>query len=230
MFPFDLARLKEELEECRAEFASPDYWRDVDKAQQMNRRIKQLEGKIQGFESLQARSDDILTLIELGEQENDATLVAEIGAEILQLSNDVSKLRIQTLLKGEYDGNNAILSLHAGAGGTEAQDWTEMLFRMYTRYCEKNGYTVRVLDMLEGDEAGLKSVTFEANGANAYGYLKAERGVHRLVRISPFDANARRHTSFASVDVMPEINDTETVEIRDVDLKVDTYRSSGAGG
>lgn len=227
---FDLAGLKDELRECNEELASPGFWDNLEKAQAMNRRIKIIENKINDFNSLVKRADDIKTLIQLAKEEQDESLVKEVGDELTLLADGTEKLRLSTLLKGEYDSNNAIMSLHAGAGGTEAQDWTQMLFRMYTRYCEKSGFSLRVLDMLEGDEAGLKSVTFEVEGENAYGYLKAEKGVHRLVRISPFDSNARRHTSFASLDVMPEIVNDDSIEIKNEDLKVDTYRSSGAGG
>jgi len=228
--PFDLARLKEELKERNEELASPGFWDDIEKAQSVNRRIKTLERKIDEYESLVKGAEDVKTLILMAVEEKDESLSDEVRAELDALSERTENLRLSTLLKGEYDANNAILSLHAGAGGTEAADWTQMLYRMYSRYCDKNGFELRVLDVLEGDEAGLKSVTFEVNGENAYGYLKAEKGVHRLVRISPFDSNARRHTSFASLDVMPVIEDDTSVQILPEDLKVDTYRSSGAGG
>ena len=170
-------------------------------------------------------------MIDLLEEEYDADTAEEFEAEISQLKKDTAELRLKALLRGQYDANGAILALHAGAGGTEAQDWVEMLYRMYTRWCERHRYTVRLLDLLPGEEAGIKSVTFEVAGLNAYGYLKAEKGVHRLVRISPFDASARRHTSFASLDVMPDIEDDEgEIEILPEDIRVDTYRSSGAGG
>ena len=170
-------------------------------------------------------------MIDLLEEEYDADTAEEFEAEISQLKKDTAELRLKALLRGPYDANGAILALHAGAGGTEAQDWVEMLYRMYTRWCERHRYAVRVLDLLPGEEAGIKSVTFEVEGLNAYGYLKAEKGVHRLVRISPFDASARRHTSFASLDVMPDIEDDEgEIEILPEDIRVDTYRSSGAGG
>lgn len=169
-------------------------------------------------------------MVELLEIENDQSLFDELTNELSTLQQDLEKLRLDTLLNGKYDGYNAILTLHAGAGGTEAQDWTQMLLRMYQMFAEKNGYKTTILDILDGDEAGIKSVSFLVEGENAYGYLKCEKGVHRLVRISPFDSNARRHTSFASVEVMPEIDDDTAIEIRSEDLKIDTYRSSGAGG
>ncbi len=175
--------------------------------------------------------EDVETLIIMAEEEGDESLAGEIETELATLLKQVEEFRLSTLLSGKYDANSAILSLHAGAGGTEAQDWTQMLYRMYTRWAEKHGYTVKVLDYLDGDEAGIKSVTFACDGLNAYGYLKAEKGVHRLVRISPFDSSARRHTSFASLDVMPEIvDDDEDIVIPPDEMRVDTYRASGAGG
>ncbi len=174
--------------------------------------------------------DDVETLLELVAEEGDESYAAEIEENLEKAEKDIEDLRLQTLLKGKYDALNAIMTLHSGAGGTEACDWTEMLYRMYICYAEKHGYKLTELDRVDGDEAGIKSVTFKVEGDNAYGYLKAEKGVHRLVRISPFDANSRRHTSFSSVEVMPEIDDTEEIVIRPEELKVDTYRSSGAGG
>ena len=173
---------------------------------------------------------DCYCYIEMIEQTNDEELEKEFQTSFDSLKKDLEGLKLETLLKGKYDFNNAILSLHAGAGGTEAQDWTQMLYRMYSMFAEKNGFSVKVLDVLDGDDAGIKSITFSINGDNAYGYLKCEMGVHRLVRISPFDSNARRHTSFASLEVLPEIEESAEIEIRQEDLKVDTYRSSGAGG
>jgi peptide chain release factor 2 len=204
----------------------------VSKSQQTSQRIKVLRDRIQQYEDLSGRWDDLYTLVELSldEDQPDGQLMDEINREMAVFKEDVENVKISTLLNGPYDGNNAIVSLHAGAGGTEAQDWVQMLYRMYTRWCEDKGYSVKVLDFLEGEEAGIKSVTFLVTGINAYGYLKAEKGVHRLVRISPFDASGRRHTSFASVDVMPEISDDEEVEINPEDLRIDTYRSGGAGG
>ncbi len=180
--------------------------------------------------NFETRLEDLNAICEVLEQDSDEELYNELNTELIKLDKEIELVRLQTLLKGKYDENNAILTLHAGAGGTEAQDWTEMLFRMYQMFAEKNGFSITILDSLDGDEAGIKSVSFLVEGQYAYGYLKAEKGVHRLVRISPFDSNARRHTSFASLEVMPEIEDEKAIEIRPEDLKIDTYRSSGAGG
>lgn len=180
--------------------------------------------------NFETRLEDLNAICEVLEQDSDEELYNELNTELIKLEKEIELIRLQTLLKGKYDENNAILTLHAGAGGTEAQDWTEMLFRMYQMFAEKNGFSITILDSLDGDEAGIKSVSFLVEGQYAYGYLKAEKGVHRLVRISPFDSNARRHTSFASLEVMPEIEDEKAIEIRPEDLKIDTYRSSGAGG
>lgn len=192
--------------------------------------IKEIESKLAVINNLSAYEDDILFLLELLELEEDANSFDELNKKLDSFGEFIEENTIATLLSGEYDGCNAILTLHAGAGGTEAQDWASMLFRMYNMYCEKNGFTLKVLDSLDGDEAGLKSITFIVEGEKAYGYLKAEMGVHRLVRISPFDANKRRHTSFASLEVMPEIDDSVDVKINMDEIRVDTYRSSGAGG
>lgn len=189
-----------------------------------------MQDKVDSYQDISNRAQEIEQLIALAEDEEDEALADEIIKDFNALKKDVQKLNLQTLLKGEYDSNNAIITLHAGAGGTEAQDWTEMLFRMYTRYAERNNFSVKVLDYQEGEGAGIKSVTFLVEGPNAYGYLKAEKGVHRLVRISPFDANSRRHTSFASVEVAPEIEQDTNIEIKPEELKIDTYRSGGAGG
>ena len=189
------------------------------------------ENKVEHFAKLNQRADDVDATMELAEEMGDADLVAEAGAEIESLKKDLEELRLESLLRGDYDANNCYVSLHAGAGGTEAQDWTLMLYRMYTRYCERHGFTVKLIDLLDGDEAGLKSVTFEVDGENAYGFLRSEKGVHRLVRISPFDANARRQTSFSSVDVSPIMEDDDNeIEIDMKDVRVDTYHASGAGG
>lgn len=193
-------------------------------------RTKALKNKLEKFNGLQRAWEDLLTLSELGLEEEDESVIMEVAEGLKKLKADFEKLRLETLLTGPYDKNNAILTLHAGAGGTEAQDWVQMLLRMYTRWAESKEYTVRTLDYLDGEEAGIKSVTIEVVGENAYGYLKSEKGVHRLVRISPFDSSGRRHTSFASMDVMPELDDEIEVEINPDDLKVDTYRASGAGG
>ena len=222
--------LREQLVEYNEDMGSPGFWDDTERAQKISAKASSVESRIKHYEGLIARADDIEVLMELAEEADDESMVDEIRAEFDKLKQDLEALRLQTLLTGEYDGCNCILSLHAGAGGTEAQDWTQMLYRMYTRFCERMGFSVKLLDLLEGDEAGIKSVTFEVSGDYAYGYLKSERGVHRLVRISPFDANARRHTSFASLDVSPIIEDDGEIEIRPEDLRIDTYRASGAGG
>ncbi|MDO4342448.1 MAG: peptide chain release factor 2 [Eubacteriales bacterium] len=223
--------LKAELKELEDQMGAADFWNDVDAANKVNQRAKMLQAKINRFEKLVSMGDDLETLVEMAEEEDDESLVEDLKKELSAFSEKVQALKLELLLKGPYDSCDAVLSLHAGAGGTEAQDWTEMLYRMYTRYCESRGWTVRELDLLDGDDAGVKSVTFEVSGENAYGYLKAEKGVHRLVRISPFDASGRRHTSFSSLDVTPIFDDdTADVKIDPDDLRVDTYRSSGAGG
>ena len=220
-----------ELTALEERMGAPGFWDDVEAANKHNQRVKSLQGKLEQFMKVQARFEDLQTLIEMAEEEEDESLMDEIKAESSGLSAALASMQLAQMLKGPYDGSNAVLSLHAGAGGTEAQDWTEMLYRMYTRYCERSGWTVRELDMLDGDDAGIKSVTFEVSGENAYGYLKAEKGVHRLVRISPFDSSGRRHTSFASLDVTPIFDDgVGDIKIDPDDLRVDTYRSSGAGG
>lgn len=192
--------------------------------------MKTCEYKIEKVKTLEKKVEDASALIELLSDTDDQALFEELNSTILELVKEVEEARLETLLSGKYDSFNAILTLHAGAGGTEAMDWTNMLFRMYSMYAEKHNFKVKVLDVLDGEEAGIKSITFLVSGENAYGYLKAEKGVHRLVRISPFDANARRHTSFASLEVMPEIDEVPDIVIRPEDLKIDTYRSSGAGG
>lgn len=194
------------------------------------RELNSLKEEKERFESLHGQYEDIETLLEMGYEENDASLIPEIEEELNQFVERFETIRIQTLLSGEYDGCHAILKLNAGAGGTESCDWAGMLYRMYTRWAERKGFSVEVLDYLDGDEAGIKSVTFQVNGENAYGYLKSEKGVHRLVRISPFNAQGKRQTSFVSLDVMPDIEDDIDIEINPDDLRVDTYRSSGAGG
>lgn len=230
--PFDLALLSKEKEELEALMQHADFWNDIDRANKVNQRVKALTSKLQKYASLVQLGEDAQTLILMAEEENDESLIDEIRSEVRLFDAKAQELKLETLLKGPYDASNAVLSLHAGAGGTEAQDWVEMLYRMYTRYCENKGYAVRVLDLLDGDDAGIKSVTFEVAGDSAYGYLKAEKGVHRLVRISPFDSSGRRHTSFASLDVTPIFDDDNgsNIEIDLDDLRVDTYRSSGAGG
>ena len=222
--------LREQLIEYNEDMGSPGFWDDTERAQKVSAKASSTERRIKHYEELNSRADDIEVLMELAEEADDESMVDEIKSEFDKLKADLETLRLQTLLTGDYDNCNCILSLHAGAGGTEAQDWTQMLYRMYTRFAERMGFQVKLLDLLDGDEAGIKSVTFEVSGDYAYGYLKSERGVDRLVRISPFDANARRHTSFASLDVSPIIEDDGEIEIRPEDLRIDTYRASGAGG
>jgi peptide chain release factor 2 len=209
---------------------APGYWDDVERSQNGMKELNSLKEDKQRFEGLQRRYDDIETLLEMGYEENDESLIPEIEEELKQFADEFETMRIQTLLSGEYDACNAILKLNAGAGGTESCDWAGMLYRMYSRWAERKGFAVEVLDYLDGDEAGIKSVTFEVRGENAYGYLKSEKGVHRLVRISPFNAQGKRQTSFVSLDVMPDIEGDIEVEINPDDLRIDTYRSSGAGG
>ncbi len=208
----------------------PSFWDDPEKAQKTAQDVNGLKNEVDGFHKLSNELDDLDVLWEMATEENDDSLIAEMDSLLQRAQADVEHLELGMLLSGEYDANNAILTLHSGAGGTEAQDWTSMLLRMFTRFAEQNGFTIELLDLQPGDEAGIKSATFQINGRNAYGFLKSEKGVHRLVRISPFDANARRHTSFAALDVMPEIDDTVVVNINMDDVRVDTYRSSGAGG
>ena len=211
--------------------AEEGFWNDVDNANKGNQRIKVIHSKLDKYKKLEGKGEDVEVMFEMAEEEDDEELANEARQELAEFVKLVEEFRIATLLNGPYDSANAVLSLHAGAGGTEAQDWVSMLYRMYVRYCERAGYTVKELDLLEGDEAGIKSVTFECDGENAYGYLKAEKGVHRLVRISPFDSSGRRHTSFASLDVTPILDDdSSAIEINPDDIRVDTYRSSGAGG
>ncbi len=220
-----------ELQELHEEMNADGFWDNLDRSTHVNRRIASLEGKIKHYNSLVSGCDDADTMIELAQEENDDSMIEEIAAEIQRLEADTETLALETLMRGKYDDCDAVLSLHAGAGGTEAQDWTSMLYRMYTRYCEQMGFTVKLLDLLDGDEAGIKSVTFEVSGDHVYGYLRGEKGVHRLVRISPFDANARRHTSFASLDVAPMLEEDDSeIEIDMKEVRVDTYHSSGAGG
>ena len=209
---------------------APDFWDNAEVSQMKMKQLKSLKDDIETYHNLETQMEDMETMIEMGYEENDPALIPEIQEMLDEFQKDFDNIRIKTLLSGEYDSENAIIKLNAGAGGTEACDWCGMLYRMYSRWADKKGFTLEVLDYLDGDEAGIKSVTFQVNGTNAYGYLKSEKGVHRLVRISPFDANARRHTSFAAVDVMPELDDSVAIDINPADLKVDTYRASGAGG
>lgn len=209
---------------------APGFWDDVENAQKASQRMNTLKSKVDRFKGIVSELDDYEVLIELSDSENDLSSIPEISSERKKLDSDIENFRIEILLSGPYDKNNAIITIHSGAGGTEACDWANMLLRMYTRWAEKRGYSIETLDFLAGDETGVKSVTLQINGEYAYGYMKSEKGVHRLVRISPFDAAGKRHTSFASLEVLPEITDEDNVEIRPEDLKVDTYRASGAGG
>jgi peptide chain release factor 2 len=227
---FDIPAINNSLEELELSMQQEGFWDDPDKAAGTLRDIKLLKGKLEKFEKIKGDYEDLNILIDLGMEEQDLSIVNEVTDSFEALSKAVEEMRIATLLVGEYDSNNAILSIHSGAGGVDAQDWAEMLLRMYTRWADKKGYEVTVLDMLKDDEAGIKSATLLIEGENAYGYLKAEKGVHRLVRLSPFDAAGKRHTSFASVDVMPELDDNVDIEINPEDLKIDTYRAGGAGG
>ena len=219
-----------ELRLLEDESAKDSFWTDLDNSQKVLQRIKQLKTKLAGYEKLDGRWSDLVTLCQMAIEENDESLLPEIEEEFGAFSGALETARLETLLSGEYDNSTAILSFHAGAGGTEAQDWVEMLYRMYTRWAERHGMKYKLLDWLDGEEAGIKSASIEIDGDNAYGLLKSEGGIHRLVRISPFDASGRRHTSFAAVEVTPLISDDVEVEIKPEDLKVDTYRSSGAGG
>ena len=208
----------------------PSFWDNPERSNQKMKELKNMKDTVGVYRKLEGQMDDILSLIEMANEENDESLVEDILAEYEEFKSEYEELRISILLSDEYDKYNAILKLNAGAGGTESCDWCSMLYRMYTRWAEKRGFQVEVLDMLDGDEAGIKSVTFQVNGINAYGYLKSEKGVHRLVRISPFNAQGKRQTSFVSLDVMPDIEEDLDVEVRDEDIRIDTYRSSGAGG
>ncbi len=212
------------------EMQAPDFWDDPEKSNQKMRESKGLKSVVETMDGLSSQYNDILELIELGYEDNDPAIIPDIEEELVSFKETFENIRISTLLSGEYDKNNAILKLNAGAGGTESCDWCSMLYRMYTRWAERKGYSLEVIDYLDGDEAGIKSVTFQINGENAYGYLKSEKGVHRLVRISPFNAQGKRQTSFVSLDVMPDIKEDVDVEVKDEDIRIDTYRSSGAGG
>lgn len=207
-----------------------DFWNDINKAQEITQTAKGLKDKIENFNRLEQRAEDVQILIEMSLEEEDTSSSSEIKKEISELTEAIETLNIETLLSGEYDRNNAILELHTGAGGNDAQDWTQMLYRMYTRWCENHGFKVEVLDYVPADEAGIKGVTLKVTGDFAYGYLKSEKGVHRLVRISPFNANGKRQTSFAGCEILPELTESQDIEIRPEDIKVDTYRSGGAGG
>lgn len=222
--------LKAEVEVLEKESAAPDFWDDMENSQKVMQKIGSLKAKVTGYEGLKSDYEDALVMIELADEEGDLSLLDDCTASVKDIETRVEDMTLSTLLSGEFDGKNALLTFHAGAGGTEAQDWAEMLFRMYNRWGERHGYKVSTLDYLDGDVAGIKSATILVEGENAYGYLKGEMGIHRLVRVSPFDSSGRRHTSFASVEVMPEIDDDVNVEIREEDIKMDVYRASGAGG
>ncbi len=229
-YALDIDNIGAKLEELTAEQEKPEVWQDLEKSKRIGREIAIVENKIASYKKGETALAEAYAFIDLIEEADDESLIPELEEMISVAANDIDEMRIRALLKGKYDNNNAILNLHSGAGGTEACDWTQMLYRMYTRYCERSGFKVTELDFENGDEAGLKSVSFRVDGENAYGFLKAEKGVHRLVRISPFDSNKRRHTSFASLEVMPEIEDDGEIEIKPDDIRIDVYRSSGAGG
>ena len=227
---FDLANKSKRIEELEREMEAPDFWNQTEVSQQKMKTLKSLKDDIETYHNLETQYDDIETLIMMAEEENDTSLIPEIEEAVAAYQKTYDAIRIKTLLSGEFDADAAIVSLNAGAGGTESCDWASMLYRMYTRWANDKGFSVEVLDFHEGDEAGIKSVTFQVNGENAYGYLKSEKGVHRLVRISPFNAAGKRQTSFVSCDVMPDIEEDIDIEVRDEDIRIDTYRSSGAGG
>lgn len=219
-----------EIAALEKQSGEPGFWDDMQASQKVLQKASNLKSTLADYKKLRDSYDDVLTLIDLADEEEDASVLPEAQADADRFERTLSSMSLSTMLSGEYDAKNAILTFHAGAGGTEAQDWTQMLYRMYTRWAERHGFDVKVLDWLDGDEAGIKSASIMVVGRNAYGYLRSEAGVHRLVRVSPFDASGRRHTSFASVEVMPEIDDDKGIEIRDEDIQMDVYRSSGAGG
>lgn len=223
-------RLRDEAEELEQKTLMPNFWEDTENSGKILRELKRIKNTLEEYTALQQSLEDTLTLADMGIEENDESVTEEVTSEVEKIQAGVERMRLETLLSGEYDACNAIVSLHPGAGGTEAQDWASMLYRMYTRWAEKHGFGVKLLDWLDGDEAGLKSATMLVEGTNAYGYLKSEHGVHRLVRISPFDASGRRHTSFASVEVTPELDNDTDIELKDEDLEITAHRSSGAGG
>ena len=225
-----IPKAREELAQLQKETEQEGFWSDVDRSQKVSQQIKRLESKVKKYDRLVSDWEDTLTLCEMAQEEDDASQLPEVTSGYETLEKEINERRLAALLSGEYDANNAILTFHAGAGGTEAQDWTEMLYRMYTRWAERHGYTYQLMDYEAGDEAGIKSATILIEGENAYGYLKSENGVHRLVRVSPFDANARRQTSFAALEVMPELDDDSEIEIRPEDIEMQACRSSGAGG
>lgn len=227
---FDISNAKKQVLELENLASEPEFWTDMSNSQKVLQKTKNLKDKIKKYEDLKLEYEDLIELIDLSNEEDDNSIISEIRQSSKNFVNKYDELKISTLLDQPYDKNNAIITLHSGAGGTEACDWVEMLLRMFTRWAEKMGYTIEELDYLPGEEAGIKSVTIQINGENAYGYSKSEKGVHRLVRISPFDSSGRRHTSFASCDVMPEIGEEIDLNINPEDLAIDTYRSSGAGG
>ena len=226
----DIESAKQEAARLEDETAQDGFWNDLERSQKVQMRLKQLQNKVTRQEKLIASWEDLTTLCEMGQEEDDADILEELKSEFAELEERVEETRMTTLLSGEYDNSNAILQFHAGAGGTEAQDWAQMLYRMYTRWAERHGFVYKILDYEEGDEAGIKSAAISIEGENAYGLLKSENGVHRLVRVSPFDANTRRQTSFAAIEVMPELEDDNSVEIREEDIEMQVYRASGAGG
>ncbi len=225
-----LDELKKEISDLERETETDGFWSDVERSGKVQKRIKQLKQKCDSFEKLQAKWEDLCTICEMALEENDDSMSGELKSDFAVFEANLEAMRLATLLSGEYDGNNAIMTVHAGAGGTEAQDWAYMLYRMYTRWAERHGYTYTLLDWLDGEEAGLKSATLRIEGENAYGFLKSENGVHRLVRVSPFDTAGRRHTSFAAIEIMPEITESSEIEIREEDVEMQVFRSSGAGG
>ena len=225
-----LEAAEKEIEELEGQSARDGFWNDVENSQRVQKRLKQLKAKVENYAKLCSGWDDLMTLCEMAIEEDDDSMLPELQSEYAEFEKKLEETRLGTLLTGEYDANNAILTFHAGAGGTEAQDWTQMLYRMYNMWADRHGYTVKLMDYLDGDEAGIKSATIMIEGENAYGFLKSEHGIHRLVRISPFDSSGRRHTSFSAIEVMPEISDDNEIELRDEDIKMDVYRSSGAGG
>ena len=225
-----ISAAKDKIAELEAQSAAEGFWDDLENSQKVLKETSKLKNKVSAYEELCGDFDDTLTLIEMADEEGDESLISEVTEGVDRVLKTIEDMRMSTRLSGEYDSKNAILTFHAGAGGTEAQDWAEMLFRMYNHWADAHGFKAKTIDYLDGEEAGLKSAVLLIEGDNAYGYMKSEAGVHRLVRVSPFDSSGRRHTSFASLEVMPEIDDNMDVEIKDEDLKVDTYRSSGAGG
>ena len=226
MIHFDISKLEQQLSELESKITNPDFWNDSQNSSLILKQITSLKSRIENFKKVKTEFDNVYELNELLKLEADEELEREFVSGIRNIEKSIDKLEISTLLSGKYDANNAIITLHPGAGGTEAQDWVQMLYRMYTRWANDNGYKIEELDYLPGDEAGIKSVTFLVSGEYAYGYLKGEQGVHRLVRISPFDAGGRRHTSFASVEVLPEITEDIQIDINPDDLRIDTYRAS----